>query len=467
MKNILTDAAIRYTWGQIFYRMGISPGLSKFSIAEKKIIFQYGVTTEKELLQNQFKLSVLRCEEDASNRLINDPTLNLTWLNKKDFLPNITQEFPIEKLPVLIWGRPSSKAKFAEIENGNHLIINIDIIASIFFMLSRIEEYSSRIPEKHGRFPYLASAAYRHKFLGLPVVDLYTRVLRYWLEELTHVQFPNPHQFKVSLSHDIDNISLFRPVVKGGIDLVKNAVKFNFGLIKEDIGIFFNSYKLDPYFAGINFLSDQSAKFGFFSTFFIMAAKLSLKDSGYSLSSHPAHEMTRAITANGHAIGLHASYRSFGKSDLLLKEKAALEILTRKPVDIIRTHYLRISTPESWKTWQNAGFTKDTSYGTAEHEGFRCGTCFSFKPFDITTDHPLEIIEEPLIVMDTTLKGYRHLSIQEGRSTILRLAKLCKFVGGNFTLLWHNTSFFRDWKKWGDIYPEILSDLHSTISEAR
>lgn len=464
MKTLLTDSAIRYTWDQVFYRLGITPDESGFSVSGKRITFQYNSVTRKEIPPGQFLLSILPCAPDAYERLMNDPALKLTWLDKEEFLPNLSLEFPVEKLPVLIWGESSSKNRFAEIESGTHLVIHVDLIASMFFMLSRLEEYNSRISDRHGRYPYSESAACRHEFIDLPIVDFYVKLLKYWLEALTQEKIPDRHQFRISLSHDIDYISLFRPALKGIATLAKDALKFKMNHLRDDFGILFNSYRKDPYFSGIKLLAERSAEFGFSSTFNIMATSPSIYDAGYSLTSPIAREMLGLLANKGHQIGLHASYLSFGNPDRITKEKFELEKLTKGQVDIIRSHYLRLKTPESWKTWQTAGFKRDTSYGFSEHEGFKCGTCFPYQTFDIAEDKPLDLIEEPLIVMDTTLKSYRMLALPKAKEAIIRLAGICKFVGGNFAFLWHNTSFFRDWQDWGKAYPEILSLLRSLLS---
>jgi len=71
----------------------------------------------------------------------------------------------------------------------------------------------------------------------------------------------------------------------------------------------------------------------------------------------------------------------------------------------------------------------------------------------------MDILEIPLIVMDGTLRQYRKLTPQEGEERILTLAQRCKNVNGVFTLLWHNTSLFGDWKEWGDMYQRVLPKL--------
>src|ERR1700681_688068 len=51
-----------------------------------------------------------------------------------------------------------------------------DIFASVFFLVSRYEEYLSFQPDKYGRFPHQASLAFKENFLDFPLVN-------YWLED--------------------------------------------------------------------------------------------------------------------------------------------------------------------------------------------------------------------------------------------------------------------------------------------
>ena len=45
----------------------------------------------------------------------------------------------------------------------------------------------------------------------------------------------------------------------------------------------------------------------------------------------------------------------------------------------------------------------DFTVGFSDHIGFRSGTCFEYKLYDLITRRSLEIYETPLIVMDVSL----------------------------------------------------------------
>lgn len=146
-------------------------------------------------------------------------------------------------------------------------------------------------------------------------------------------------------------------------------------------------------------------------------------------------------------------------ADLLANEKERLEKAVRSPVKAIRQHYLRARVPETWQAWEKTGFTHDASLGFADSTGFRCGTCHPYKVFDSLNDRILEVTEEPLIVMDTTLLGKQKPDFQAAETEILKLAAQCRSVGGVLSLLWHNNSLVHNRYHWGEFYYHLVPKL--------
>ena len=81
----------------------------------------------------------------------------------------------------------------------------------------------------------------------------------------------------------------------------------------------------------------------------------------------------------------------------------------------VRYHYLRALYHETLPLLEQAGFTYDTTMAFAEHEGFRCGCSFPFRPYSLAEERPLDLVELPLAVMDGTLQEphYRDLAAPE------------------------------------------------------
>ena len=55
--------------------------------------------------------------------------------------------------------------------------IPFDIFSASFYLVTRYEEYLGFQPDVHGRFQASSSIAYKHGFLGIPVVDLWVKEL--------------------------------------------------------------------------------------------------------------------------------------------------------------------------------------------------------------------------------------------------------------------------------------------------
>ena len=84
----------------------------------------------------------------------------------------------IEQTP-LLFGKPLLR------KEGNTLLIEADIIASSYFLLSRYEEMlnQTKLRDEHGRFIGKKSLPYLAGFIDRPIVDEYGQLLRGWLRQ--------------------------------------------------------------------------------------------------------------------------------------------------------------------------------------------------------------------------------------------------------------------------------------------
>jgi hypothetical protein len=173
--------------------------------------------------------------------------------------------------------------------------------------------------------------------------------------------------------------------------------------------------------------------------------------------------LIKKINDRGHLIGLHPSYDCYLNPELIKKElnelKNSLNSLDIKQKDITsRMHYLRWKTPDTLVNLNNLGIKKDTTLGYAEHAGFRCGTCHSYQGYDLINHEKLDIIIDPLIIMDGTLfsKKYMNLDYKSAFNYATDLKKKCKKMNGQFNILWHN-SFFQDLKQ-KEFYQNLIQN---------
>jgi peptidoglycan/xylan/chitin deacetylase (PgdA/CDA1 family) len=140
-------------------------------------------------------------------------------------------------------------------------------------------------------------------------------------------------------------------------------------------------------------------------------------------------------------VGLHGGHTTYLNEPEMREKKKQLEKVTHKPVLGYRNHYLRFKVPTTWECLNKAGFQYDTTLGFADCAGFRNGMCHPFRPFNLKTNHEIEILEIPLIVMDGTLdQTYMRLDGKRKWKFAKMLIDRIAACHGVFTLLWHNTN---------------------------
>lgn len=413
---------------------------------------------------------IIPTPDEAWGKVLTLPPHSLTWLPAEQVMPT-GQSLPVEStIPVLFWGAgyEDGSKPFAEQRADGSIIFYVDIIAAAFFMLSRWEETVVKTRDEHGRFPATASVAYKQGLLDLPLVDLYALILREWIKVLRPDWEPTPRPFQVRLSHDIDFIKRF-PDLRTAIRVLTGDL-FKRRSLKRGLQTvsYFLTQMLSPekdiYFQSINTLAKLSYQYQLESDFYFMTATGSPFDDGYDLDLPQMRASIDTLQAKGFRIGFHSGYNTFNNPKLLADEKARMDATLGQTQYGGRQHFLRFQAPLTWRHWEQVGLTYDSTLGYAMQEGFRCGTCHPYKPFDIEQDRELDLWEYPLIVMDVTLHQYRNLTPEQGEARIIDLAQRCKDVEGTFTLLWHNSSFGGDWEPWEKMYRGVLPKLADLLN---
>lgn len=372
-------------------------------------------------------------------------------------------------IPILFRGAGfETQTKFAKQREDGAVIFYVDILAAAFFMLTRWEETVTEERDVHGRFTAAQSVAYKQGFLEIPVIDQYALILRQWMKLLAPNWLPASDKPALYLTHDIDFIHQYSNPLEFirtcGIVLVshKSLKKLwrEFEHLYQQIFTPAQEARLKAVYE----LAELSAQRGFTSHFYFMAAKRSQYQQGYNPALPQLKSLYQFLSAHGHEIGFHPGYATFKNLEVLQAEKASLERASGLDITSGRQHFLRFEVPRTWRDWEEAGLQNDSTLGYADHEGFRCGTCRPFHPFDIEQDREMNLLEVPLIVMDTTLVYYRKLLPSDALTRINLMAARCFEVGGAFTFLWHNTTSLNEGGVWKPIYTRALDQLGDMLA---
>ncbi len=351
-------------------------------------------------------------------------------------------------LPVIYGDAVANDSYCAETPTG--LALGVDIFGSIFFQLSRYEEIALPARDEHGRFPAGAGLAMGEDFLTRPLVNEYLEILWTALVRLWPRLERRRRTFTERPSHDVDwplhrahsPPRLAKAVIgdilrrgDGGLALSRlQAVRAR---LRGDPA-------KDPYNT-FDLIMDLSERKGLRSAFYFMAGSTDRRfDASYSLEDPWIGALMRRVHERGHELGLHPSYRSFRDASVICSEHLAL-MRTCKRLDIEqaewggRQHFLRWENPTTWRAWEQAGLTYDSSLGFSEYPGFRCGTCFEYPVFDLVTRQRLRLRERPLVVMDLAMLNGPATLESEELTVIEQLRGHCRLYRGEFTLLWHNS----------------------------
>ena len=331
--------------------------------------------------------------------------------------------------------------------------IPLDIFGAAFVMLSRYEEAVVTTRDMHDRFPANASLAWRHGITSRPIIDEYVEVLWSCIKRLWHGLERKRRVARNVVSCDVDHPyhasarSLPRLVRRSAGELLR---KRSVGGAVKPVRNYFASrsgdWKNDPYYHTVDWIMDVNERAGNRVAFyFIPEITDPLVDGHCTITDSAVRAMLRRIAGRGHEIGIHPGYLTYRSEHGIARARRALEaVLEQEGVQGTvlggRQHYLRWST-QTPRHWETARLEYDSTLGYAECGGFRCGTCHDYPMYDLHERRPLKIRQRPLVCMEVAVIDAAGLGLSESAADAMRRLKHAAHrVGGNFTLLWHNSS---------------------------
>lgn len=313
--------------------------------------------------------------------------------------------------------------------------LRCDIAMSAFYLLSRVEEIGAEerhLVDEHGRFKSTSSLAYQLGFLDRPIVNEYAEMI-VRMFAILGVQLPCKRQgAKMLYTHDVD-ILTHEPIIKAMAgDLLKRHDVIS--AIKRLRNLFCDEY--DTFDALMNLSEErgQKAIFNIMGTHYDYRKSKSLNYLGKSAFK----KMVNKIEVRGHELGFHPGYHTMEDEEQWKREKDIVEKRLGRQLTEGRQHYLRVSVPRTLEIWEDNHMVKDSSLGYADKTGFRCGTGCMYHPYDFRNERAMQLIEQPLVVMDATMDRYERLSEEEKKERIMKYDSLSKKYDMPITLLYHN-----------------------------
>ena len=347
---------------------------------------------------------------------------------------------------------------------GNECLLfkrKIDPIASVFYVLSRYEEYLEFVPDEHGRFKAKDSVQARNGWLQLPICDYWAEALIKWLEELYPCKLNPVRSSELLVTFDIDNTYAFR---------YKNPVQLLGGRIKDFLTgnhqrmdlrrNVLNNEEKDPFdtFDVIVQLSESTIPV----RVFWLLGDLHKYDRNVPWTQ-PFHQRLIRNLNQTIPVGIHPSYFSNTQIRKISEERGRLEFILNQPVYDSRQHFLKIEFPVTFRRLASLGMKRDYSMGFADDVGFRLGTARPVAFYDLEKDEVTDLTLVPFVYMDGTLNQYLGQTPDEAKLLIENLVREVKKYGGIFCCIWHNETIGETgiWKGWKEVLDYTVSTFNS------
>lgn len=411
-----------------------------------------------------YKLSEEPLPLDTKAKIVFPLSVNNINLNKK-------VEFMGKQIPILF---PSSKEnKVYELDRNGNLLFYHDLLKSAFYILSGYQEIQAIQLDDFGRFSFKNSIQEKLNIVALPIVNYYFEMIIEGLEaycRFNSLKFKRKRlfdQFGFFLSHDVDRVEFYHPrevafKIKQLIGLAPLTYSYRlttFLFLKGVIHLLSPFKREDPWW-NFDWIMRIEKQLGIRSTFFLLKQQHKNRDSRYQFSDKKIKKLAQTLLSNGFEVGLHGSFDSADNPTMLKQQVDELSSILGDSPKGIRQHFLRFKHPVTFKHQIAAKLKYDCTLGFAEHDGYRNGYCYPFKPYDFENDRMLEIWEIPLIMMEVSVLNYRGATLEQLQQSVFHHIEEARKFGGLFSLLWHNCRLMdEEFIGIDRFYPDLLKQI--------
>ncbi len=279
---------------------------------------------------------------------------------------------------------------------------HLDFVAFTFHLLSRMEEYNSSHLDEHGRYPYTESLLFKHDFLSIPILDIIS-------DALLGTHYLSSEEVLSTMDVDTTYMYKARPKLRNMAKYLKDLSSFNFSNLAMRWRVL-TGRRLDPYEESLDAFIEEVP--GEKYLFWLVSQKSEFDNQIDPMNR--MHQKKIVSSQNLVPIGLHSSYEACQNKQLLMEEKAFLELVIEKPIRRNRFHYIRFQLPLSYQLLIQVGLFHDWSMGYPDYNGFRAGTARDFEWYDIENEEQTKLRITPFSQIDLAESSGTY---QKGRKT--------------------------------------------------
>ena len=336
-------------------------------------------------------------------------------------------------------------------------VLPFDPFASVFYMVSRYEEYLPYRKDVFGRFTAHESLAYKKGFLNKAVVNRWALQISDILKQHFNglkFQFP-AYQFVPTIDVDSAWSHLNKGLLRTSGGYARDLLNGNFAEIKARTRVLAGMDR-DP-FDSFSALHALHERYGLEPLYFIVFGEYGQYDKN-GPTQNPAYKHLIKSLADYARVGLHPAYASNSSTNRLKMEVDRLSDVLKREIHHSRQHFLKLELPITYRNLINFDIRHDYTMGFAAESGFRAGICSPFLFYDLDLDVQTNLMVHPFTVMDGTLKDYLKLPNDKVLQYVEPLINEVKAVGGTFVSLWHNETHggLGRWVGWPELYRMLI-----------
>lgn len=408
-------------------------------------ISQVSCTTDWEYWQNANDCARLNYSDRATPHL---PRLLPHELLTRQDIVSIPLTFRCFKgLPAAFWMPVLSKDQ----------VYPFDLLALLFYLASRYEEYLPYEADAWGRFPATSSIAHQAGFLQRPL-------LQEWALDFAQclcTYYPDlklePHTYQYTPTYDIDHAFAFhaKPLWRQAGAFARNVLHRDTHALKQHWTTF-RSPQQDPYRV-YDYLDGLAQAHQLSPIYFWLLGDYGPHDKNLPHTTPALQKLIRE-QAQQYRLGIHPSFASNETIQQLTQEYHRLTTIVQHPIHRSRQHYLRLHLPTTYRRLIQLGITDDYTLGYARVLGFRASLALPYYWYDLEQETTTNLCLHPFTIMDVTLNTYLGLSPEAALEATHPIVEHCRKVGGHLITIWHNSSLCEAWQwvGWRRMYEGLL-----------
>ena len=334
-----------------------------------------------------------------------------------------------------------------------------DVFSSIFYLVSRYEEYLPFVKDMHGRFTAHLSISAKLHILNKPMVNIWAIKIK----EILELKYPNlvfpKRKYKFIPTYDIDSAYAYtqKGLVRTTGGYLLSVRDMQWGDIMQRTRVLVGREK-DP-FNTFDLQIQYQKEYKLKPIYFFLFAHYGQYDKNINIRNSRFRFLVKSM-GDYASVGIHPSYNTVEHPELLKTEIKNLRTVLNKDISCSRQHFLRVVLPSTYRNLIEQDITDDYSMGYAALPGFRAGICTPFNFYDLDLEIETKLRIHPFAVMDGTLNDYLGLTPADAIDHIKALIREVKKVDGTFISLWHNESLSdqKRWKGWKRVYEQLIKE---------